>query len=537
MVIEIDGTAKPQDQLQQIKVLDLFAGPGGLGEGFASLECHGQQPFKIALSIEKDKTAFKTLQLRSFFRQFTKGNVPNEYYQYLRGEISRRSLFRRFQTEYHRAKQEAWCLTLGSKRVAPQAVDKRIQVALGGTKNWILIGGPPCQAYSLIGRVKIKSESKKKQKDFDKDHRHFLYREYLKIIAIHKPPVFVMENVPGILSSKINGTNTFERIIGDLRNPDKAVSALNGRSTQNSGQSLSYHIYSLVRSADNGIELQPTDYIIKAENYGIPQARHRVILLGIRTDIQSKPRQLTKSDLPVPMWDAISDLVKIRSRLSKEPDSNDAWKSVLQSIPHCQWFADPNLEESLKNRLKIASESNDSPINTGAEFLAGTIPGNLLPEWFCDQRIQGQCNHSARSHIREDLHRYFFASCFAETYGRSPKISDFPKGLRPRHANIERAVEESMFSDRFRVQVRCRPSTTITSHISKDGHYYIHPDALQCRSLTVREVARLQTFPDNYFFEGPRTEQYHQIGNAVPPLLAKQIAAVVYPLFAECENR
>jgi len=319
--------------IDSIPVIDLFAGPGGLGEGFTSFKDSGTKPFKLVLSIEKDPTAYETLKLRSFFRQFEREDVPEEYYQYLRAEIQKNELFNKYPAEYLKAKQETWCLELGSRKAPPQTVNDRIKRALGDSVTWILIGGPPCQAYSLIGRVKIKDVSKKNQKDFEKDHRHFLYREYLKIITFHQPPVFIMENVPGLLSSKVNGANTFDRILRDLKNPNRAISELNGNSVLDmQGEALDYNIYSLVRFANNETELKPSDYIIKSENFCIPQARHRVILLGVRSDIIERPAQLSKAESQDSMWDVISDLLRIRSRLSKEKDSSESWKSVLQSI-------------------------------------------------------------------------------------------------------------------------------------------------------------------------------------------------------------
>jgi len=145
--------------------------------------------------------------------------------------------------------------------------------------------------------------------------------------------------------------------------------------------------------------------------------------------------------------------------------------------------------------------------------------------WVADPRLDVILNHESRSHMRSDLGRYLYTSAFGKVYRRSPKgPQDFAfKGLAPNHANWE----SGKFADRFRVQLFDMPGTTVTSHIAKDGHYFIHPDLTQCRSLTVREAARLQTFPDNYFFQGNRTQQYHQVGNAVPPLLASKIADIV----------
>ena len=129
--------------------------------------------------------------------------------------------------------------------------------------------------------------------------------------------------------------------------------------------------------------------------------------------------------------------------------------------------------------------------------------------------------------MEKDLGRYLFAAVMGKVAGESPRAEDFPPILAPNHANWE----SGKFRDRFRVQIAGKPSTTITSHIAKDGHYFIHPDPHQCRSLTVREAARLQTFPDNYLFMGNRTEQYTQVGNAVPPFLAHQIAESLWQVF------
>jgi len=135
--------------------------------------------------------------------------------------------------------------------------------------------------------------------------------------------------------------------------------------------------------------------------------------------------------------------------------------------------------------------------------------------------------------MASDLHRYLFVACYAKVMKRSPELGDFPKPLLPKHKNVLIEDKAKYFDDRFRVQLAHRPPMSITCHIAKDGHYYIHPDPSQCRSFTVREAARVQTFPDNYYFCGTRTAQYRQVGNAVPPLLAEQIARVVLKVLTQ----
>jgi DNA (cytosine-5)-methyltransferase 1 len=215
------------------------------------------------------------------------------------------------------------------------------------------------------------------------------------------------------------------------------------------------------------------------------------------------------------------------------PDSGENWRDVLRAARRAKWLrwlkADGpagiyELIDDILDTLRVPRRER------GHEYLADHPTSDFAKRWYLDARILGVVNHSTRGHMVQDLHRYLFAAAFAKSQGRSPVLADFPPALLPLHSNVKHALAGGHFADRFRVQLADRPSTTITSHISKDGHYYIHPDPTQCRSLTVREAARLQSFPDNYFFCGGRTAQYVQVGNAVPPLLACLIADRIYEL-------
>ncbi|MFH1950023.1 MAG: DNA cytosine methyltransferase [Pseudomonadota bacterium] len=517
-----------------IPVIDLFAGPGGLGEGFASIgKNEGKDFFRIRLSVEKNPSAHATLLLRSFFRQFPHNNVPSEYYAFLRGEISLDDMFIIYPAEAERAREEVWCAELGSGDEFNLILDEKIEHIIKGKEKWVLIGGPPCQAYSVMGRSRNKGIKGYKP---EKDKHHFLYREYLRIIAKHKPAVFVMENVKGILSSKISNNLIFDQILYDLKNPSLSIAECTGEKAAD----VSYEVFSFVNNHGTDLFgnrfLDSKDFVIQSEKYGIPQSRHRVIILGIRTDFLSgeAPDRL-KEEKQVPLSKVLSGLPRIRSGLSNnvsDPDTKKNWYRNLMDLSSQQWFCS-NLKEENQQVYDLMVETIKKMRmphkDRGAEFISCPVRIKYRPEWYLDNRIGGVCNHSSKSHIIKDLHRYLYAACFSKIEGRSPRLCDYPDALLPNHKNVLKGD----FDDRFRVQLSNKPSTTITSHISKDGHYYIHPDPAQCRSLTVREAARLQTFPDNYYFMGSRTQQYIQVGNAVPPLLARKIAKIVADFLKE----
>lgn len=503
-----------------IPVIDLFAGPGGLGEGFSSiLDPDGAPLFSLRVSAEKDPTAHETLSLRALYRKFARGKAPDCYYDHIRGHISREALFAHPDAREagREALEEARKFELGKDD--PDDLDRRIAAGLGGADDWVLIGGPPCQAYSIAGRSRRTRESLEK---FESDEKHFLYREYLRIIRRHKPAVFIMENVKGMLSSKHGGAPIFDRIVSDLSFP---------------AEGLEYQIRSLVKPGVAG-EIDSQDFVIEAERFGIPQGRHRVILFGVRSDVANSVTALSSSPESfvldyekklVFVGEALSGLPPLRSRLSREPDGHNQWLSALTEAPELlKGYETPNIRATIDEMRKAAhsARSHLSPGQAFQQYDTGK-PGMRedLAGWFMDERLGGVIQHETRSHMRSDLYRYLFASAYAKIEDESPKVTDFPVPLLPKHDNVFKA--KVPFADRFRVQLKDSWSSTVVAHIAKDGHYFIHFDPSQCRSLTVREAARLQTFQDNYFFAGNRTEQYTQVGNAVPPLLARKIAHVV----------
>lgn len=506
-------------------VVDVFAGPGGLGEGFASFrDDKGRPVFSSVLSIEKEKYAYETLLLRHFLRQFSDENgYPSEYKTYLKGEISRDELFSVHKSKHKEAINSTMLCNL-CKQTRPD-VEERISKRLKKRRFWVLVGGPPCQAYSLVGRSRMQA-----MPGFAQDERHHLYKEYLHILVTKRPPVFVMENVKGLLSARFEKSQLLIRkIISDLQNPG-VVFRVN--------KAPKYRLHSVSEGSLKDKEIDPRIFLVEAEKHGIPQSRHRIFIVGVRDDLPSIPLDKLEETVAPTVKQTIGGLPRLRSTLSRCRDSREAWQDTLKrlderlNIKGCKPMR--KLRTELRNKLR-QPECFPRDIMSTKHPTRKNARHAILSEIFrSDTGVL--TGHETRGHMASDIQRYMFCSLFAELNERTPSLADFPVPLLPAHKNIKNGVQEIMFSDRFRVQLANRPATTITSHISKDGHYFIHYDPFQCRSLTVREAARLQTFNDDYKFEGPRTAQYLQVGNAVPPALARQIAERIAKMLRELED-
>jgi len=511
--------------MDKIGVVDIFSGPGGLGEGFAGFtQNDGCKPFQVVLSVEKDAAAYETLRLRSFLRQFE--NMPDEYYRYLNGLSSEEPDWGElYPDEWHQSGEEAWHFELGVQSTWPRLSERIKDIKEQYAGRTILLGGPPCQAYSLVGRSR---NARNEGYNLQKDERIHLYREYVEVLATLHPLAFILENVKGLLSFRTQEGLVWDQIVRELEEEGYRLIPLAGE-------------YGLREDC----EPVSSDFVVKTESYGIPQRRHRVIIVGVRQDLGAESiKESVSLDLSnelVNVESVLGDMPKLRSRLSRQ-DSTEGWLNAVKG-------AIVDIEGDLSRNTEIDPEGDllrclgevkhafDAQTNkfyqvevsngkSHVEFLLD-CPGDLR-DWIVDKRLSRLPNHEARSHMPSDLARYLYAAVFAQAHNHPPKAQDFPAFLAPNHKNWG----TGKFNDRFRVQENHRPASTITSHIAKDGHYYIHPDPIQCRSLTVREAARSHTFPDNYLIIGNRTQQDTQVGTAVPLFLACQIGEKLWNTLA-----
>lgn len=487
-----------------IPVIDLFAGPGGMGEGFSSLRDENGKPvFHTIMSIEMERTAHATLRLRAFARRLmdADGRLPKDYINYL--EMPSEENYDRLKSNHPQAWAEADAEAV--QGTLAEGDDKFVEMAKkrleGYNGPFILIGGPPCQAYSLAGRARRTHD----KENLEKDKKQTLYKCYLRFIEVLRPTAFVMENVKGLLSARNYGEGVFGHISADM-------------------EALGYELHSMVVENPE----RPHDFIVRADEYGIPQARHRVILFGTKRGCGHREPGVMSARPIVTVGQVLGEMPRVRSgfssRVHEKPDWGDYVRKAAERLMHTSEGA------ALSAVLIPVVEGRSMPSSQEANRIK-TEGRNPLTDWYRGHLVGSHVlpEHVARNHMDSDLDRYLFCAAYAKKYGTCAKVYDFPKYLLPNHKNAKGAAEgrEIIFADRFHVQLSEHPSSTVTSHISKDGHYFIHPDPSQCRSLTVREAARLQTFPDDYFFMGNRTDQYRQVGNAVPPLLAQQMARIV----------
>lgn len=517
----------------RIPVVDVFAGPGGLGEGFSG---HGSKAFKVVLSVEKEANAHRTLKLRAFYHALESPENRQKFYYPLVSEQGHKTSLNKDATDLDErlaveaAEAEALQLTLGQKE-DDELLHRRVKEIADSGRPWVLVGGPPCQAYSVIGRNRNKANPKYK---FEEDERIFLYKHYRKLISEFGPAVFIMENVRGLLSAKINAkARGKDRDLGIFKMIRDDLHAI--RHNQSG-----YRLFSLTSGcADDAAD--PAQFLVRAENHGIPQARHRVLILGVREDILGDriPETLCKRDR-VNLRSILVGLKPIRSSISIKhpvPDNDMNWAEITRaqfsrSAKICNAAGGltdvVEILEGLscsedKNLLSVtAKEYSFQTRNEDCGQHESDLPEDLR-RWIFDSDMMSVENHFTHGHNPGDLARYAFVASFRQARNRSPLSEQFPEALAPKHENWE----SGKFKDRFYSHDPASPALTITSHIGKDGHHFIHWDPRQCRAFSVREAARIQTFPDNYVFLGGRGSQYEQVGNAVPPMLSTQIAGII----------
>lgn len=401
-----------------MKVIDLFAGAGGLSEGFR------REGYDIIAHVEADKSASLTLKTREAYYYLKSENKLDIYKLYLKGEITREKLY-------------SYVPNSILDRVINKEINddniKEIFKKIGDEEVDLIIGGPPCQAYSVAGRARDANK-------MEDDPRNYLYLQYIKFLKKYKPKLFVFENVMGLFSAKKG------EIFSDIKLKMKEI-----------GYNLDYKV-------------------LDSSNFGVLQNRKRIILIGWKEEIDFKYPGFDLVELNGSINDLLEDLPKIKSG-----ESMEVGEYLTTDI------------ELLKS-MKIRNQDWD-----------------ILTQ------------HTSRTNNDRDLKIYKKVVKVWNEENRRIKYNELSKELI-NHKNTK------SFLDRFKVVDGSGVSHTVVAHISKDGHHYIHPDIDQNRSITVREAARIQSFPDDYYFETCRTDAFRQIGNAVPPLMAEKIAEQIKQL-------